>query len=119
MKRSIVADKSVLFGIRVANAYRYLCKNNYKIALFDQFLSSGTAIGALIHEAQQAQSRKDFIHKMNIALKEANETKYWIEILYKSGYINAKSYESIQFDCKELVSMLVKIVKTSKLTDGK
>jgi len=116
MKKSIVAEKASAFGIRVSNAFKYLCKNNYKIAAFDQFARSGTAIGALTHEAVFAQSRKDFVNKMSIALKEANETKYWIEILYKSGYINEASYKSILNDCKELVGTLVNIVKTTKLT---
>jgi len=116
MSNSIVANKASVFAVRVTKAYKYLCETHKRIALFYQFLRSGTAIGALAHEAIHAQSRKDFANKMNIALKEANETYYWIQVIHDGGYINEKSFKSILHDCNELVSMLVKIVKTTKLS---
>jgi four helix bundle protein len=77
-------------------------------------LRSGTAIGALVREAEHAESKADFIHKMNIALKEANETLYWLELLHGSEYIDQQSFESIRKDSEELIKLLVSIVKTSR-----
>ena len=116
MQKSIVAEKSYAFAIRIIKAYSYLRKNDKGFVLFGQLLRSGTAIGALTHEAVQAQSRKDFVNKMNVALKEANETHYWIRLFHDSGFINDAAFESIGHDCKELIGMLVSIVKTTKST---
>jgi len=116
VKNNIIADKSNAFSIRVTNAFKYLCANGKRIAMFDQFLNSGTAIGALVHEAEFAQSRKDFINKMSIALKEANENKYWIGVLHSGGYFDDAAHNSILEDCKELVAILVSIVNTAKTT---
>lgn len=85
-----------------------------EFVLSKQILRSGTAVGALIREAEFAQSKPDFTHKMNIALKEANETDYWLNILKDTEYIELKQFESFQSDCKELIAMLVSTVKTSK-----
>ena len=82
--------------------------------LSKQLLRSGTAIGALAREAEQAESKPDFIHKMGIALKEANETEYWILLLCETGYLNTKEAESIITDNKELLKLLTSIIKTSK-----
>lgn len=79
-----------------------------------QLIRSGTAIGALVREAQHAESKADFVHKLSIGLKEANETEYWIVILYKTGYLSAGMYKSIHHDCNEIISLLVKIIKTTK-----
>lgn len=83
--------------------------------LSKQLLRSGTAIGALIREAEYAQSRADFASKMSIALKEANETDYWISLLKDSGYINEQASKSVSKDLKEIIAMLVSSVKTSKI----
>jgi four helix bundle protein len=85
-----------------------------EFVLSKQLLRSGTAIGALIKEAEHAQSTADFISKMNIALKEANETEYWVMLVKDSEYLDEKSYYSLQQDCNELIKLLVCIVKTSK-----
>lgn len=79
-----------------------------------QLLRSGTAIGALVREAEQAESRRDFVHKMAIALKEANESEYWIQLLSESGYLGQKSSDSIQADLTELLKLLTAIIKTTK-----
>ena len=79
-------------------------------------LRSGTAIGALVREAAHAESKADFIHKMSIALKEANETLYWLELLYQAEYIDRQNYESIPRDSEELIKLLSSIVKSSKIT---
>ena len=115
MKDSVVMDKSYAFALRIIKAYKFLCEEKKEFVLSKQILRSGTAIGALIKEAEHAQSRPDFINKMNVALKEANETEYWLRLIYDSDYIAKASFESIRQDCAELVCLLVKIVKTSKL----
>lgn len=84
-----------------------------------QVLRSGTSIGALIREAEYGQSKIDFTHKLSIALKEANETEYWICILKDTGYIEEKEFESILSDCKELLKMLIASIKTTKATNRK
>jgi len=114
MGRSVVADKSFGFAVRVVRMYKYLCDDKREFVLSKQFLRSGTSIGANIREGLQAQGKKDFLSKINIALKEANETVYWIELLYATGYINVKQKTSIFNDCNEIISMLVAIVKTTK-----
>lgn len=92
-----------------------LCEEKRELVLSEQLLRSGTAIGALIREAEHAESKADFIHKMAIALKEANETEYWIELLYQSKYLTEEIYKSIQMDAKELLKLLISIIKSSKV----
>jgi len=117
MKKNIVKEKSHRFALLVIKAYKFLCEDKREFVLSKQLLRSGTAIGALIREAEHAQSRKDFIHKMNIALKEANETEYWLMLLKDSEYINEESFTSIHKDCDELIRLLASIVKTTKSSD--
>ncbi|MEA4983734.1 MAG: four helix bundle protein [Paludibacter sp.] len=114
MMKSIVGEKSYAFALRMVKAYKYLIKEQHEFILSKQMLRSGTAIGALIKEAEHAQSRADFINKMNIALKEANETEYWLMLLKDSNYLNDKTYTSIHNNCDELIRLLASIVKTSK-----
>jgi len=114
MKENVVKDKSFAFALRVVKLYQFLCKEKREFVLSKQLLRSGTAIGASVREAEQAESRADFIHKMSIALKEANESDYWIELLYQSDYLDQSGYQSIMADCRELLRLLISIVKTSK-----
>jgi four helix bundle protein len=114
MANNVVKDKSFQFALRIVKLYRYLKEEKKEYVLSKQILRSGTAIGALVKEAQHAESKADFIHKLSIALKEANETDYWIELLFQSGYIEEKSYQSIHNDIEELLSLLVAIIKKSK-----
>lgn len=114
MKHNIVADKSYAFAIRIVKLYRYLTTSKKEFILSKQLVRSGTAIGALIREAEHAQSKADFIHKMNIALKEANETEYWIMLLKDTDILNEKEYKNIIHDSKELIKMLISIVKTTR-----
>ena len=114
MNDGIVAQKSYDFAIRVVKLYKYLSKEHNEYVLSKQVLRSGTAIGALIREAKFAQSKADFISKMSIALKEANETHYWIDLLHDTEYINNNMYLNIEKDINEIVSLLVSIVKSSK-----
>lgn len=111
---SILDQKSVAFLLRIIKAYRFLQENKNEYVLSKQLLRSGTAIGALVREAEFAESSGDFVHKLHIALKEANESDYWLLLLKESGYIDEVSYLSIKQDCKELIKLLVSIVKTTK-----
>lgn len=111
---SPLRNKSYAFALRIIKLYKYLVSENKEYVLSKQLLRSGTAIGALISEAKFGQSKPDFISKMNIALKEANETDYWLSLLKDSDYIDEKQYKSIQKDVNELISMLVSTVKTLK-----
>ena len=112
-KSNIVKDKSFSFVLRVVKLYKFLVENKEYI-LSKQLLFSGTAVGASDREAEHAESKSDFIHKMAIAQKEANETEYWIELLYQSEYLNASQYNSIIIDIQELNKILASIIITSK-----
>ncbi len=112
--QSAISIKSYAFAVRIVNAFKYLSEMQREFVLSKQLLRSGTAIGALNREAVHAQSRADFLNKMNIALKEAYETEYWLQLLYDTKYLDLKTYESINADCKELVALLTSTVKTIK-----
>ena len=109
-----IQEKSFHFAVRIVNLCRYLREGQKEYILSKQLLRSGTSIGANVAEAQQAQSKPDFINKMNIALKEAYETSYWLQLLHATDYLNTKEYESIIADHMEVVKLLVAIVKTAK-----
>lgn len=111
---NITAEKSYAFALRIIKLYKLLIDRNKEFVLSKQLLRSGTAIGALIKEAEHAQSKADFLNKMNIALKEANETGYWLMLLKDSEYISQIEFNSIYQNCNELISLLVSIVRTTK-----
>ena len=113
-KESILRKKSFDFAIRIINLYKYLKSKHGEYVISQQILKAGTSVGALIREAEFAESRKDFMHKLYIGLKEANESKYWLELLYATAYISKSMFQSIYKDSSELVSMLVSSVKTIK-----
>lgn len=113
-KENVVRDKSYVFALRMIKLYKYLSETHREFILSKQAIRSGTAIGALIKESEHAQSKADFIHKMSIALKEANETEYWLMLLKDSDFISKESFQSVVADCRELIKLLVAIVKTSK-----
>jgi len=112
--KSIVAEKSLTFSIRVVKLYKYLIETKREYILSKQILRSATAIGALIREAEHGQSKADFLHKMNIALKEANETVYWLILLKETEYLTESEYTSMHHDSEELLKILASIVKTTK-----
>ena len=114
MRKSILKDKSYAFAIQVVNLSQVLVSEKKEYILSKQLLRSGTAIGALIREAEFAQSKADFIHKMSISPKEANETLYWFELLNDTSIINKSEFDAVYPNCKELVAMLVSTIKTSK-----
>ena len=118
MKENAIKLKSFEFALRIVKLYQYLVEQKKEFVLSKQLLRSGTAIGAMIRESEHAESKSDFIHKLSIALKEANESEYWIELLYKSEFIEEKSFQSIQTDVEELLKLLTAIIKTSKFNKG-
>ena len=111
---SILEQKSFQFAIRIVNLCKYLRNSKKEYTLSKQLLRAGTSIGANIAEAQQAQSKADFISKLSIALKETTETKYWIRLMSATSYLSEMQYLSLVSDCIELEKMLVASVKTSK-----
>lgn len=113
-KKNVLENKSLLFALRIINAYKYITQDKQEYILSKQLLRSGTSVGAMIKEAEFAESKMDFIHKLNVALKEANETGYWLMLLKGAEYISVSAYESIEEDCNELIRLLVSIIKTSR-----
>jgi four helix bundle protein len=113
-ERSLVYEKAESFSVRIVKLHKYLTVEKREFEISSQIKRSGTSIAANIVEALYAESKKDFIHKLNIAEKECNETKYWLKVLYKTEYLNRVEYESIIKDCMELVRMLAAIIRTSK-----
>ena len=112
--KKTIEQKSFEFAKRIVKLYEFLCAGKTEYTLGRQVLRSGTAIGANVFEARQAQSGKDYLSKMNIALKEASETEYWLKLLYETGYIDEKQYKSINDDCSELNKLLITTVRTLK-----
>ncbi len=109
--KNIIADKSYAFAIRIVNLYKHLSTEKKEFVLSKQLLKSGTAIGALVKEAEHAQSKADFLNKMNIALKEANETEYWLMLQKDTGYLSQTEFSSMKTDCSEIMKLLISIVK--------
>ncbi len=117
MKRdedNLILVKSNAFALRIIRLYQHLCNEKNEYVLSKQVLRSGTSIGANAKEAAQAQSKKDFQAKMAIALKEACETEYWLELLHESLYIDEIPFESIYADNKDIIRILTSIIKTSR-----
>ena len=112
--KSIIYEKSFRFSLRIVKLYNYLLKSKREMVMSKQLLRCGTSIGANVAEAQHAQSRADFCSKLNIALKEAAETEYWLKLLYESGYLSEAEFRSIFANCTEIENILVSIVRTLK-----
>ena len=113
-KKMTIYEKSMDFAVRIVKLYKYLTKEKQEYVISKQVLRSGTSIGANAAEAKQSKSKKEFIAKMSISLSEASETEFWLELLYKTGYLSEGGYESIVNDCKELEKILTAILKTSR-----
>lgn len=114
MKENIVESKSLDFAVRCVNLYKYLNSEKKEYILSKQLVRSGTSIGANIKEAIRGQSNADFLSKMSISLKEANETEYWLTLLMKTDYITPTQFQSMNENCNELIALLTKITKTAK-----
>ncbi len=113
-QENIVLDKSFDFAVRIVKLYKHLRYTLDEKVLSIQVLKSGTSVGANIREAVRSQTRKEFAAKLNIALREAYETEYWLELLYKTEYISQVEYDSIFSDCRNLTNILSKIILTIK-----
>jgi four helix bundle protein len=113
-KESVLRAKSYEFAVRIVRLSQFLQNEKKEYILSKQVLRSGTAIGALVREAEYAQSNADFIHKFSISLKEANETNYWLSLLKDTDYIESKLYESFSEHCSELIRMLISTINTLK-----
>lgn len=114
MRENILAVKSEEFALRIIEIYRYLQDFRREFIMSKQLLRSGTSIGANIAESVYAQSRPDFVTKLSIALKEANETKYWLSLLKRSEYLTQENVFSLECDCTVLIRMLTSSIKTTK-----
>ena len=113
-KTNILVDKSFKFAVRIVNLYKYLSQTKKEFVLSKQLLRSGTSIGANISESQDAQSKADFISKLSISLKEAKETKYWIELLRETDFLRENEAADMLKDLIELIKLLTSIIKTTK-----
>ena len=114
---NIVREKSFLFAMRIVRLYQYLTNtenSNREFIISKQVLRSGTSVGANIRESRNAQTVKDFLAKLYIASKEADETEYWLELLKETGYITEEQLGSIKQDCEEIMKLLTSIIKTTK-----
>ena len=114
---NIVREKSFLFAVRIVRLYQYLTNtenSNREFIISKQVLRSGTSVGANIRESRNAQTVKDFLAKLYIASKEADETEYWLELLKETGYITEEQLGSIKQDCEEIMKLLTSIIKTTK-----
>lgn len=111
---NLILVKSKAFALRIIKLYKFLCDEKKEYVLSKQLLRSATSVGANAKEASMAQSKADFAAKLSIALKEAGETEYWIELLHESGYIEDTTFNSIYADNKELIRILTSILKTAR-----
>ncbi|MBK6785260.1 MAG: four helix bundle protein [Saprospiraceae bacterium] len=111
--------KSYDFAIKIIRLYKIMTQNQKEYVLSKQLLRSGTAIGALVRESEHAQSKADFLHKINIALKEANETEYWLQLLHNTDYIDDITASDYLSNVSEILRMLAAIVKTTKTNIGR
>ncbi len=114
MKKSLVAGKSFAFAVKIVLVSEKISSSKKEFILTKQLIRSATSIGANCHEAEHAESKKDFIHKLSVALKEANETQYWLNLMKATNYIDSNEFQELEPLCTELIKMLTAIIKTSK-----
>lgn len=114
MGQSIIKEKSFKFAVRTVRLYQFLCENKKEFVLSKQLLRSGTAVGALVREAQNAESTADFIHKLAISQKECDESLYWLELLKETEYLTDIEFDSISTEAIELLKMIRSAIITSK-----
>ena len=114
MRENVIKNKSFDFALKIVKISQNLAENRREYVMSRQLLRSATSVGANVRESEYAQSKPDFISKMSIALKEANETDYWLDLLYHASMLDETHYNTLKADVNEIISILVKIVKTSK-----
>jgi four helix bundle protein len=118
MRENILKDKSFGFAIRIVRLYQHLVTRRHEHVLSKQLLRSGTSVGAMVREAEHAQSRADFISKLSIAQKEINESMYWLDLLAATDYLTPTQANSLCTDAIELLKLLTAIIKTAKSNSG-
>ena len=116
MRENIIKHKSFAFAVRIVKLFQYLQNEKKEFVLSKQLLRSGVSVGALVREAEHAESKADFIHKLAIAQKEINESIYWIELLNATGYITKEQFENINTDAVEIIKLITSIIKSTKST---
>jgi len=114
MGENIIKTKSFDFALRIVKLYQFLCADKKEFVLSKQLLRSGTSVGAMVRESEQAESKADFIHKLAIAQKEANESDYWLELLFQAAYLNEIQYHSLKSDILEINKILASILISTK-----
>ncbi len=114
MRENVVKDKSFGFAVRVVRLYQFLCDQKKEYVLSKQLLRSGTSVGAMVREAEHAETKNDFKHKMGIAQKEINETIYWLELLQETDYLTSDQFESMNADAVEIIKIITAILKSVK-----
>ncbi len=114
MKENVVKNKSFGFAVRIVRLYQYMCEQKKEFVLSKQLLRSGTSVGAMVREAEHAETKNDFKHKLAIAQKEINETIYWLELLKETDYLTLEQFESINIDAVEIIKLITAIIKSTK-----
>jgi four helix bundle protein len=114
MRENLVKNKSFLFAVRIVKLYRFLCEQKKEFVLSKQLLRSGTSVGAMIREAEHAETKNDFKHKIGLAQNEINETIYWLELLKETDYLTIEQFESINTDAIEIIKLITAIIKSTK-----
>lgn len=114
MRENVVKNKSFQFAVRVVRLYQFLCEQKREFVLSKQLLRSGTSVGAMVREAEHAETKNDFKHKMGIAQKEINETIYWLELLKETDYLSLEQFQSLHADAVEIIKLLTAILKSLK-----
>lgn len=114
MRENVVKNKSFAFAIKVVKMYQFLCTDKKEFVLSKQLLRSGTSVGAMVREAEHAESKADFKHKMGIAQKEINESIYWLELLKETEYLSSDQFKGIHDDAIEIIKLITSIIKTAK-----
>ncbi|HUH26226.1 MAG TPA: four helix bundle protein [Flavobacterium sp.] len=119
MKENVVKNKSFAFAVKVIRLYQFLCEHKREFVLSKQLLRSGTSVGAMIREAEHAETKNDFKHKMGIAQKEINETIYWLELLKETDYLSIEQFKNIHSDAIEIIKLVTAILKSTKANINK
>lgn len=114
MRENVIKNKSFAFAVRIEKLFQFLCNQKKEFVLSKQLLRSGTSVGAMIREAEHAETKKDFIHKMGLAQKEINETIYWLELLRETNYLNEEYFDSLNEDAIEIIKLATAILRKAK-----
>jgi four helix bundle protein len=114
MRENVIKNKSFAFAVRVVKLYQFLCKEKTEFVLSKQLLRSGTSVGAMVREAEHAETKNDFKHKLGIAQKEINETIYWLELLKETDYLTTDQFESMHDDAVEVIKLITAILRSTK-----